>query len=78
MPYPLCTTFGLSSGKTKLLIFMGGAHSISRALKFEKLTTPWGNAGKILLRGFPSVPPTSLSARCLNTGTFKIDIPMRI
>lgn len=78
MPYPLCTTFGPSGGKSKLLIFTGGAHSTSWALKFEKLTMLWGNTGKSLLRGFPSVPSTSLSAHCLNTGTFKIDVPMRI
>lgn len=72
------SSFGLSSGKNKLLILMARSWSISRALKFEKLAMLWGNIGKILLRGVPSVPSTSLSARCLNTGTFEIVVPIRI
>lgn len=78
VPYPLRAAFGRSVRKNKLLIFTGTAHSISPVLKFEKLTTLWGSTGKISLWGFPSVPLTSLSACCLNTGTFKIDVPMRL
>lgn len=72
------SSFGPSSGKNKLLILMERSQSINRALKFEKLAMLWGNIGKILLRGVPSVPSTSLSAHCLNTGTFEIDVPMQI
>lgn len=75
-PYSLHTIFSLNHRKGKLLIFTERACSISQALKFEKLRMPWRNKGKISLQGFLSVPLTSLSTRCLNTGTFKIDVPM--
>lgn len=38
--------------KSKLLIFMGKACSISQALKFEKLTTLWGNTRGNVAAGF--------------------------
>lgn len=42
--------------KSKLLIFMGKACSISQALKFEKLTMLWGNTRGNVAAGFVFSP----------------------